>query len=69
MEKVHFELRACNSNNENLRNLMINDGRFITHEQEFDKVLGYKYSSTKDIMKLANVKINAEANTHRKLLS
>ena len=69
MEKVHFELRACNSNNENLRDLMINDGRFITHEQEFDKVLGYKYSSTKDIMKLANIKINAEANTHRKLLS
>ena len=69
MEKFHFVLRACNSNNENLRELMKKDGRYITHDQEYDKVLGYKYSSTKDVMKLANIKINAEANTHRQMLS
>ena len=69
MQQVHFDLRSCNSNDANLREIMKNDGKFITHDCEYDKVLGYKYSSTKDTMKLATIKIDANANTHRLFLS
>ena len=69
MQKLHFDLRSCNSNNENLREIMKKDGKYITHDCEFDKVLGYKYSSTKDTMKLAKIKVDINANTHRLFLS
>lgn len=69
MKQVHFDLRSCNTNDENLKDLMKKDGKFITHDCEYDKVLGYKYSSTKDTMKLAPIKIDAGANTHRAFLS
>ena len=69
MEQVHFDLRSCNSNHENLRNIMKKDGKYITHDCEYDKVLGYKYSSSKDTIKLAPIKIDAGANTHRAFLS
>ena len=48
---------------------MKKDGKFITHNCEYDKVLGYKYSSAKDTMKLAPIKVDAGASTHREFLS
>ena len=69
MDKYHFDLRSCNSNSESLRNIMIQDGKYVTHGCEFDKVLGYRYSAIGDKMKLATVNIDVKANTQRKLLS
>lgn len=69
MDKFHFNLRSCNSNSESLRDLMKQDGKFISHGLEWDKVLGYRYNATGDKMQLANVKIDSKANTPRKLLS
>ena len=69
MEKNHFELRSCNLNSKTLRDLMKLDGKYITHNCEYDKVLGYKYSAIKDTMKLAEIKVNDKANTHRQILS
>ena len=48
---------------------MKKDDKFITHGCEYDKVLGYKYSTTKDTMKLAPIKVDAGASTHRAFLS
>ena len=69
MDNSHFLLRSCNSNDESLRNLMKLEGRFVTHDSEYDKVLGYKYSPYKDIMKLAKIKVDVNANSHRLILS
>ena len=69
MDEFHFNLRSCNSNSKSLRELMKQDGKYITHGCEYDKVLGYRYSATGDKMKLATVKIDDKANTQRKLLS
>ena len=69
MDKYHFDLRSCNSNNESLVALMKQDGKYVSHGCEYDKVLGYRYSGTRDTMKLANVTLDANANTQRKLLS
>ena len=64
-----FELRSCNTNDDTLRSLMKGDGKLIEHTCEFDKVLGYRYSSTRDVMKLSEVKLNPFANTKRMILS
>ena len=69
MEKSNFLLRSCNSNIEELRNLMKSDSRYIAHTNEFDKVLGYSYAATRDVMKLAEVQVNGKVNTHRLILS
>ena len=69
MDKFHFDLRSCNSNNESLVALMKQDGKYVAHGCEYDKVLGYKYSGKQDKMTLANVNLNVNANTQRKLLS
>ena len=69
MDKFHFDLRSCNSNSEALRETMKQDGKYVTHGCEFDKVLGYRYSAIRDTMKLATVVIDGQANTQRKLLS
>ena len=65
----NFDLRSCNTNNDSLRNLMSQDVRLVEHGCEFDKVLGYKYSPSRDVMKLSNCKLDANANTKRTILS
>ena len=67
--KNHFDLRSCNTNSETLRNIMKNDDRLITHNNKFDKVLGYNYSATNDTMSLSDIKVDAKADTHRKILA
>ena len=69
LAKGNFDLRSCNSNNDDLKSLMKADGRLIEHGCEWDKVLGYLYSSSRDVMKLANFKLSETADTKRSLLS
>ena len=69
MDNSNFSLRSCNTNDKALRELMKVDGRFVTHNSEYDKVLGYKYSPYKDIMKLAKIDVDINANSHRLILS
>ena len=64
-----FDLRSCNTNHNILRSRMKSDDKFIKHDCEFDKVLGYRYSSTQDIIKLAEIKLDPSAKTKRSILS
>ena len=58
MKKGNFDLQSCNTNSEKLRELMIKDTTYVEHGCEFEKVLGYKYSPTRDVIKLADSNIN-----------
>ena len=69
MDEAHFELCSCNTNNEELREEMIWDGRFVTHGCDLHKILGYKYSPDSDTMKISEVKIDQNVNTKRLILA
>ena len=43
MKQGGFYLRSWNSNSQELQSIMKKDGNFVTHENEYEKVLGYKY--------------------------
>ena len=58
MGQGNFDLRSCNTNSEKLKEIMIKDTRYVEHNCDFEKVLGYKYSPAKDVIKLADSKIN-----------
>ena len=45
------------------------DGKLVEHSCEFDKVLGYKYSPSQDIMTISHVNLDDKANSKRKILS
>ena len=57
MGQGNFDLRSCNTNSNKLRELMIKDKRYVEHGSEYEKVLGYKYSPVKDVIKLADSSI------------
>ena len=69
LDAVNFDLRSCNSNSVELVNQMKLDDRYIKHGQPLDKVLGYLYSPDSDHMQLHPVKLDGNANNHRKILS
>ena len=71
MKKGNFELQSCNTNSEKLRQMMIRDSTYVEHGCEFEKVLGYKYSPVKDVIKLADSNIDLILNlvTKRIILS
>ena len=69
LDAVHFNLRSCNSNHPELRELMKCDNRYIEHGQELDKVLGYHYNVDSDQMQLHFVTLDSQANTKRKILA
>ena len=71
MAQGGFDLRSCNTNSESVKQQMIKDGKFVEHGCTYEKVLGYMYSPSKDILKLAKVKIKfmAELITKRIILS
>ena len=52
MKKGNFDLQSCNTNSEKLMELMIRDATYVEHGCEFDKVLEYKYSPKKDVVKI-----------------
>ena len=57
MGQGNFDLRSCNTNSKKLKELMILDNRYVEHNSSYEKVLGYKYSPVKDIIKLADSSI------------
>ena len=69
MDDAHFYMRSCNSNNDSLRNLMKQDGRIVTHDSMYEKVLGYLYNPLEDSMQLKRVEIDSSANTKRSIFS
>ena len=69
LSEGNFDLRACNSNCNALKEAMIKDNRFVEHKCETEKVLGYRYSTTKDCMYLAKPLIDDTVNTKRGVLS
>ena len=69
MDDAHFYMRSCNSNNDSLRNLMKQDGRIVTHDSMYEKVLGYLYNPLEDTMQLKRVEIDSSANTKRSILA
>ena len=69
MDEAHFEWRACNSNNKDLKEKMIEDNRYVTHGCSLDKMLGYKYSPDSDTMRISELKIDCKANTKRLILA
>ena len=71
MAQGGFDLRSCNTNSEKVKQQMIKDGKFVEHDCSYEKVLGYMYSPSDDILKLAKVKLKfmAELITKRIILS
>ena len=45
MQQGNFELRSCNTNLNTLKQIMIEDEKYVEHGQEVEKVLGYKYDT------------------------
>ena len=68
-DQAGFDLRSCNSNNKDLQTLMKQDNKYIEHDNSYDKVLGYRYNSDTDIIKLSKVKLNSIAKSKRAVLS
>ena len=65
----NFNLRSCNTNDEQLRNTMIQDGRYVDHGCNQEKVLGYRYNPVTDSMQLAQAQIVEDVDTKRGILS
>ena len=67
----NFELRSCNSNSKRIQEVMKRDGKFVEHGCDAEKVLGYNYFPSSDIMKLGNFKIgeNPDKITKRFIVS
>ena len=65
----NFNLRSCNTNDEQLRNTMIQDGRYVDHGSNQEKVLGYRYNPVTDSMQLAQAQIVEDVDTKRGILS
>ena len=66
----NFELRSCNTNSVKLKQIMIKDNKYVEHNCEYEKVLGYNYNPSKDTLQLAKVKFkDSEKVTKRSILS
>ena len=50
MKQGGFHLRSWNSNCKELQSIMKKDGNFVTHENEYEKVLGYRYVAGNDVI-------------------
>ena len=51
----NFQLRSCNTNSDKLKAKMQADNKFVEHGCDAEKVLGYNYYPSSDVMKLAKV--------------
>ena len=69
MEEGNFHLRSWNTNSKELLNQLVADNTFVQHGCELEKVLGYKYSTSKDTLQLSDVLIDPLAKTKRSVLS
>ena len=64
-----FQLRSWSSNNAELQQTMKDENNYVTHESVEERVLGYIYDTSKDIIKLTEFDLDLGANTKRKILS
>ena len=62
MAKGGLDLRSCNTNASKVKQQMIKDGKFVEHGCAYEKVLGYMYSPSSDILKLNKSNINLMIN-------
>ena len=69
MKEGGFCLRSWNSNCEELQRMMRDDNNFVSHEEEFEKVLGFRYFIGSDSIRLSELSLDASANTKRSILS
>ena len=69
MKQGGFYLRSWNSNCKELQSIMKKDGNFVTHENEYEKVLGYKYVAGSDVIQISHCDFDANVNTKRGILS
>ena len=68
-DQMGFDLRLCSSNHNDLRTLMKQNNKYIEHDHFFDNVLGYRYNSEADTIKLSKVKLKSIAKSKRAVLS
>ena len=52
--EVHFNLQSCNTNGDELKEVMISDDKYIKNGCTLDKELGYKYEAAADKIYLPN---------------
>ena len=69
MKKGGFYLRSWNSNSQELQPIMKKDGNFVTHENEYEKVLGYKYVVNRDVLQISQCDLDPAVNTKSGILS
>jgi len=69
LQQGGFELRACNSNCNSLRDQMSRDGTLSTHGSRWEKVLGYCYAPLTEEMSVTPVKCDPCASTKRRILA
>merc|ERR1712121_282502 len=68
-DQVGFDLRSCNTNSNELRTLMKEDNKYIEHNNQNDKVLGYRYDAETDVINLSSSKLDSIAKSKRAVLS
>ena len=64
-----FTLRSWNTNSDELKQQMIEDDNFVDHGCDLEKVLGYKYSTSNDVIQLTERCIDGKVKTKRGILS
>ena len=69
MKEGGFFLRSWNSNCSELRSIMQGDETLVTHGNDYEKVLGYKYLIKEDVIQLSECKLDMNAKTKREILS
>ena len=69
MKEGGFVLRSWNSNSSEFREVLKRENKFVEHNSNLEKVLGYKFDFVKDSLFLNVVNYNYSANTKRQILS
>ena len=69
MSEGNFDLRSCNTNCNELKEIMIKDKKYVEHGCDLEKVLGYKYNTKNDTIQISNSNINFNVNTKRGVLA
>ena len=69
MPEGGLDLRSWNSNSLELQGLMNEDGKLVTHNNNYEKVLGHKYFIGSDSLQLSPCSLNPSANTKKPVLS
>ena len=68
MKQGGFYLWSWSSNSRELQSTMKKDGNFVTHENEYEKVLGYKYVVNRDVLQISQCDLDTTVNTKRSIL-